>query len=59
MFNFTIENNNINDIVPPLPFVNEIIHLGNIFQTDPSINVDMTIKRAKFIFKIHSLNQEF
>ena len=62
---FTKENINMHDILPimlnslPLPFVNEVKHLGNILQTDNSMNNDMSIKRAKFISKIHSLNQEF
>ena len=33
----------------PLPFVNNLKHLGNILQSDNKI----------FISKIHSLNQEF
>jgi len=43
----------------PLPFVNEIKHLGNVLQSDNSMTKDCSIKRACFISKIHSLNQEF
>ena len=43
----------------PLPFVKEIKHLGSVFQCDNSFIKDCDIKRAKFISKIHSLNQEF
>ena len=43
----------------PLPFVNEIKHLGNVLQSDNSMTKDCNTKRACFISKIHSLNQEF
>ena len=43
----------------PLPYVNEIKHLGNILQSDNSMAKDCSQKRAQFISKLHSLNQEF
>ena len=43
----------------PLPWVESLNHLGNTLQSDNSMNLDLTSKRAKFIGKIHSLNQEF
>ena len=36
----------------PLPFVNEIKHLGNVLQSDNSMTKDCSIKRACFISKI-------
>ena len=42
-----------------LPWVEDLKHLGNTFQSDNSMTIDMTLKRAKFIGKIHSINQEF
>jgi len=43
----------------PLPFVNDLKHLGNVLQSDNSMTIDCNKKRAIFILKIHSLNQEF
>ena len=43
----------------PLPFVNDLKHLGNVLQSDNSMTIDCNKKRAIFISKIHSLNQEF
>ena len=43
----------------PLPYVTEIKHLGNTLQSNGSMSKDVSCKRAKFISKIHSLNQEF
>ena len=42
-----------------LPFVNDLKHLGNVLQSDNSMTIDCIKKRAIFISKIHSLNQEF
>ena len=41
-----------------LPNVNEDKPLGNIHQSDNSMSNDCRIKRACFISKVHSLNQE-
>jgi hypothetical protein len=43
----------------PLPWVNEINHLGNLFQNDNSFKHDCALKRGRFIGKIHTLMQEF
>ena len=43
----------------PLPWVDHLNHLGNVMQCDNSMTNDISIKRAKFIGKVHSLNQEF
>ena len=43
----------------PLPFVNDLKHFGNVLQSDDSMTIDCNKKRAIFISKIHSLNQEF
>ena len=43
----------------PLPFVNEVKHIGNLLETNNLMKRDISIKRAKFISKINSLNQEF
>ena len=43
----------------PLPYVTEIKHLGNTLQSNGSMSKNVSCKRAKFISKIHSLNQEF
>ena len=56
---------NIENIAPimlngtPLPWVDQITHLGHILQNDNSMNIDCNIKRGQFIGKIHSLLQEF
>ena len=41
----------------PLPWVQQIKHLGNIMQCDNSMEVDCTMKRGKFIGKVNSLFQ--
>ena len=46
-------------VILPLPFVNDLKHLGNVLQSDNSMTIDCNKKRAIFISKIHSLNQEF
>ena len=62
---FSKERINYNEITPillnelPLPFVNDLKHLGNVLQIDNSLTIDCNKKRAIFISKIHSLNQEF
>ena len=43
----------------PLPWVEDLKHLGNTVQSDNSMSIDLTIKRAQFVGKVHSLNQEF
>ena len=43
----------------PLPYVNSVNHLGTILEQNNSMFKDCNVKRAKFISKIHSLNQEF
>ena len=43
----------------PLPFVNDLKHLGNALKNDNSMTIDCNKKRAIFISKLHSLNQEF
>ena len=43
----------------PLPYVNELKYLGNILQANNKMSADCSSKRAKFISKVHSLNQEF
>ena len=56
------ERRNVSPILldgAPLPWVEELKHLGNIVQSDNSMTTDITVKRAKFIGKVHSLNQEF
>ena len=45
--------------LPPLPYVNSVNHLGTILEQNNSMFKDCNVKRAKFISKIHSLNQEF
>ena len=56
------ERRNVSPIIfdgVPLPWVEDLKHLGNIVQSDNSMTTDITVKRAKFIGKVHSLNQEF
>ena len=43
----------------PLPWVQQVKHLGNMMQCDNSMKVDCTQKRGKFIGKVNSLLQEF
>ena len=57
-----IDSNNVFPIFlngVPLPYVDELKHLGNLFQSNNSMTRDCNLKRAKFISIIHSLNQEF
>ena len=62
---FSKEKVNYNKITPillnelPLPFVNDLKHLGNVLQSDNSMTIDCNKKRAIFISKIHSLNLDF
>ena len=44
-------------VILPLPFVNDLKHLGNVLQSDNSMPIDCNKKRAIFISKFHSLNQ--
>jgi len=56
-----INDENVSPIIlngMPLPYVNEVKHLGNILQSDNSMSKDSSMKRACFISKVHSLNQE-
>ena len=43
----------------PLPWVQQVKHLGNVMQCDNSMKIDCTLKRGKFIGKVNSLLQEF
>ena len=43
----------------PLPYVKQLLHLGNTIESDNSMKADFSIKRAKFIGKVNSLDQEF
>ena len=43
----------------PSPYVSKIKHLGNTLQSNGSMSKNVSCKHAKFISKIHSLNQEF
>ena len=43
----------------PLPWVQQVKHLGNVLQCDNSMKIDCTLKRGKFIGKVNSLLQEF
>ena len=55
----------ISDVTPillngdPLPWVKEVKHLGNILQSDNSMQKDCVTKRGKFIGKVNSFLQEF
>ena len=42
----------------PLPWVDEVKHLGNILQSNNSMSKDCTIKRGQFIGKVNALMQE-
>ena len=42
-----------------LPYVDTMLHLGNTLQTNNTMDIDILKKRASFIGKVHSLNQEF
>ena len=43
----------------PLPWVDDVNHLGNLLQSDNSFKQDCVVKRGKFIGKVHTLMQEF
>ena len=43
----------------PLPWVNQVKHLGNLLQSDNSMATDIAQKRGKYIGKANSLLQEF
>ena len=43
----------------PLPWVQEVKHLGNTLQADNSMKTDCILKRGRFIGKVNSLLQEF
>ena len=43
----------------PLPWVDDVNHLGNLLQFDNSFKKDCLTKRGKFISKVHTLMQEF
>ena len=43
----------------PLPWVEEVKHLGNILEANNSMTRDCLIKRGRFIGKVNSLMQEF
>ena len=43
----------------PLPWVQQVKHLGNVMQCDNSMQIDCTLKRGKFIRRVNSLLQEF
>ena len=42
-----------------LPWVEQLNHLGNVLQCDNSMQLDLNLKKAKFIVKIHFLSQKF
>ena len=42
----------------PLPWQEDVKHLGNILETNNSFTKDCDLKRGKFIGKVHSLFQE-
>ena len=43
----------------PLPWVQQVKHLGNVLQCDNSMKNDCTLKRGIIIGKVNSLQQEF
>ena len=43
----------------PLPWVENVMHLGNKLQCDNSMRQDIMMKKGKFVGKINSLAQEF
>ena len=62
---FTKKRKKFEDIPPvilngdPLPWVSELKHLGNILEVDNSMKKDCSTKRANFVGKLNSLQQEF
>ena len=62
---FTKDRNSVREAIPiflngnALPYVNTFSHLGNTLSCDNSMTKDISIKRAKFISRVHSMNQEF
>ena len=43
----------------PLPWVEEVKHLGNVLECDNTMTRDIATKRGKFIGKLNTLSQEF
>ena len=43
----------------PLPWENEVNHLGNLLQCENNFKIDCALKRGKYIGKVHTLIQEF
>ena len=43
----------------PLPWVDEVKHLGNLLECDNTMSRDITVKRGKFVGKLNTLSQEF
>ena len=43
----------------PLPWVQEVLHLGHHLECDGSMKIDIAMKRGRFIGKVTSLKQEF
>ena len=43
----------------PLPWVDQVNHLGNLVQFDNSFKSDCSMKKGKFVTKVHTLLQEF
>ena len=62
---FSKKKNDLRDVAPvllngdPLPWVQQLKHLGNVMQCDNSMKIDCSVKRGKFIGKINSLLREF
>ena len=62
---FSKRSKDLKDVAPillngdPLPWVQQVKHLGNVLQCDNSMKIDCTLKRGKFIGKMNSLLQEF
>ena len=43
----------------PLPWVDKVMHLGCMLESDNSMKSDIALKRGRFIGKINSILQEF
>ena len=43
----------------PIPWEQQVKHLGNTLQCNNSMSIDCTLKRGKFIGKVNFLVQEF
>ena len=52
-----VKNITLNGV--PLPWVEKVLHLGNMLESDNSMKSDIALKRGKFIGKINSILQEF